>query len=170
MSEGLKRWSIWAKQRQDAGWIEICHCDANEQELAQALYHKGYAEVGLVNNWQKFVRGGRIDFVAAMKEIFGLKFHYLKPDPINNVAADFTCLDCGVDTSGDGIAEYYIVTDELWRSAHPAGAGMLCVGCLERRIGRRLEPHDFVDCPVNTDPAWCKSTRLLERLGRPLHQ
>jgi hypothetical protein len=162
---GLKRWSVWTKQRCDAEWIEAFHCDGHPEELAQALYDKGYAEVGLLDNWQKFVRDGRLDFVGAMREIFGLKFRYLKPDPISDAATDFTCLDCGVDTSSDGIAEYYVVNDELWRSANPAGAGMLCVECIEKRIGRKLERDDFVDCLVNTDPAFRKSTRLLERLG-----
>ena len=78
---------------------------------------------------------------------------------------NFACLDCGVDTAR--IDEYYIVTSQVWLSANPVKAGMLCIGCLEGRLGRNLTPEDFIDCPLNTDHAgWNrKSERLLERLG-----
>ena len=72
------------------------------------------------------------------------------------------CLDCGVHT-GD-IQEYYMVTDELW--AEFGEKGMLCIGCLENRMGRRLEPEDFTNCPLNTDIFYHKSGRLWHRLGR----
>ena len=46
----------------------------------------------------------------------------------------FKCVDCGVNTHDAD--EYYMVHDELWAAAgmEPAG-GMLCVGCLEQRLG-----------------------------------
>jgi hypothetical protein len=44
----------------------------------------------------------------------------------------------------------------------------LCIGCLEKRIGRRLVPQDFMAVPINDhDDAW-KTPRLAERL-RPNH-
>ena len=55
----------------------------------------------------------------------------------------FKCIDCGIDTLRLG--EYpYTVHDGLWSQAkmRPDG-GMLCVGCLETRIGRRLCSADF---------------------------
>jgi hypothetical protein len=54
---------------------------------------------------------------------------------------DFHCIDCGKDT--DAINENYMIHDELWRAANPAEAGMLCVGCCERRLGRKLCRKDF---------------------------
>jgi hypothetical protein len=79
----------------------------------------------------------------------------------------FACLDCGVDTGR--INEYYMVTDEAWLSANPLEDGMLCIGCLEGRLGRRLTPEDFTRCPLNTNHTISrghpKSERLLERLG-----
>jgi hypothetical protein len=51
------------------------------------------------------------------------------------------CLDCGVDT--DAINESYMIQDDVWRAAHPAEAGMLCVKCCERRLGRKLCRNDF---------------------------
>ena len=54
----------------------------------------------------------------------------------------FRCIDCGKDTNLYG--EYYMVADELWSAAGmvPFG-GMLCLACLEKRIGRELTPADF---------------------------
>jgi hypothetical protein len=77
------------------------------------------------------------------------------------VPYDFSwCLDCQVDTLE--IREYYMLRGDVWFKANPAGRGMLCVGCVERRLGRRLVPADFTDAPVNYDLA-DKSLRLLER-------
>jgi hypothetical protein len=79
------------------------------------------------------------------------------------LARRFLCLGCGVDTGL--IDEYYVVTKEVWLSANRYDHGMLCIGCLEKRLGRKLAPDDFIDCPVNMDHARCpKSARLLSRL------
>jgi hypothetical protein len=76
----------------------------------------------------------------------------------------WACIDCGTDTTG----EYYVVRHELWADAvGDPRAGKLCVGCLETRVGRRLEPDDFLPCPANVDEQWVsrKSDRLLDRMG-----
>jgi hypothetical protein len=80
MIGGLKRWSVWAQRSDDSEWIEVCHCDRHPEQLRHALILKGYARAGIKDNWAKFVRDGQIDTIAAMKEIFGLKFKYVKPD------------------------------------------------------------------------------------------
>jgi len=53
----------------------------------------------------------------------------------------FLCLDCRFDTLDE---HYYMVSDELW-AATGLGPhdGMLCLYCLEQRIGRRLVFADF---------------------------
>ena len=51
----------------------------------------------------------------------------------------FLCIGCGKDTMG---GEYYMVSDELW-AASGGGNWMLCLACLERRIGRELTLADF---------------------------
>ncbi len=56
-----------------------------------------------------------------------------------------------------------MVHDELW-DQHGCGVGVLCVECLESRMGRQLTPADFTDYPVNTITGWKKSDRLLSRL------
>lgn len=68
----------------------------------------------------------------------------------------FACVDCGVHT-GD-IDEYYMVHDYVW----PIDRGMLCIGCLEARIGRQLTFHDFQLVPGHT--VWKRSERLADRM------
>lgn len=75
----------------------------------------------------------------------------------------FICHGCGVNTSE--IAEYYMLTDKMWRQAFPYGTGMLCIGCVEARIGRKLVPADFGDVPLNMFGVGVKSERLMDRLG-----
>jgi hypothetical protein len=76
------------------------------------------------------------------------------------------------------VGEMYHVHDDLWewavgwravgfeRAVGP-GAVMLCIGCLEARLGRILTIEDFSDAPIN----WCplsdappRSPRMLARL------
>jgi hypothetical protein len=98
------------------------------------------------------------------------------------------CVDCGVNTAPGlpprELAEYlvnldgkvpmmltsdsemFIVHEHIWEKAgmEPWG-GCPCVGCLERRIGRRLKPRDFVrDHPFHY-PELPRSERLSQRLG-----
>jgi hypothetical protein len=44
----------------------------------------------------------------------------------------------------DETCEVYTVRDSVWRAAgmQPWG-GCLCIGCLEKRLGRKLRPKDF---------------------------
>jgi hypothetical protein len=61
-----------------------------------------------------------------------------------------------------------MVTNELWEQAG-AVDGHLCIGCLEKRIGRTLNSADFTDALINdpTDP-W-NTDRLTNRLeSRPI--
>lgn len=79
-----------------------------------------------------------------------------------SLLAAFKCLDCECDTCD--VNEYYMVRDHLWRKAVPKRTGMLCIGCLETRLGRTLTKADFTDVPVNK--GWCpQSPRLLSRLA-----
>lgn len=82
----------------------------------------------------------------------------------------FNCKNCGVNTLTKG--EYYMVTNDLWYSV--MNKGMLCVGCLETRLKRKLTPVDFTICPLNEERHLFesfggikkkKSVRLLRRQG-----
>lgn len=71
------------------------------------------------------------------------------------------CNDCGVDTIE--MNEYYMVQKDVW----PIGrkSGMLCIGCLERRIGRKLISEDFPFLPINYPDFFDQSDRLKDRLN-----
>jgi hypothetical protein len=61
---------------------------------------------------------------------------------------DFDCVDCGLNTKATH--EYYMVNDELWLSSGMGFFdGMLCITCLEKRIGRKLNHNDFLKMPIN---------------------
>lgn len=75
----------------------------------------------------------------------------------------FDCADCGVDTRQ--IQEYYMVQDDLWKSVADKKSDLLCIGCLEKRLGRELVPDDFTDVPINVWPFFNRSDRLTARLG-----
>jgi hypothetical protein len=104
------------------------------------------------------------------------------------VSEHHNCIDCGVNTNPgapprelleflmerDGHAqigyneesEVYIVRNKIWKAAGMEGyGGCLCIGCLEKRIGRRLRPKDFpADHPFN-NPEWPCTDRLRDRRG-----
>jgi hypothetical protein len=44
-----------------------------------------------------------------------------------------------------------MVHDSVWKLAG-MGPDMLCIGCLEARLGRKLEPHSFTDVLCNGPP------------------
>jgi hypothetical protein len=75
------------------------------------------------------------------------------------------CVDCLNETTfTKGNEEYYMVHNALWLKANPQINGMLCIGCLENRIGRRLMQADFTDVPIN-QPSRSNSKRLASRLA-----
>jgi hypothetical protein len=79
-------------------------------------------------------------------------------DPKPLVSLD--CDDCGADFD-----EYYMVEDAVWAAGglEPDG-GMLCIGCLERRLGRRLKRDDFKSNLLNCKTGDWESLRLRDRL------
>jgi hypothetical protein len=87
---------------------------------------------------------------------------------------DAHCCDCSIGTIA--IDEWYMVNNEVWEQAWsgrrrsqyviPGSGGLidefLCIGCLEKRIGRTLCRTDFIDAPINR--FLNNSDRLLDRL------
>jgi hypothetical protein len=83
------------------------------------------------------------------------------------------CIDCGINTA-PGIAtrvemeKSYKTAAALARLSGEkkggrvgANGGCLCIGCIERRLGRRLKPKDFPRRhPLNSLPG---TERLIER-------
>jgi hypothetical protein len=83
-----------------------------------------------------------------------------------------SCADCAVGTIRAG--EWYVVRDEIWNEAWAGrrkpwhalpGQEILCIGCLEKRLGRALGPDDFADMPINNPTGRNVSARLLDRLN-----
>jgi hypothetical protein len=79
------------------------------------------------------------------------------------------CVDCDFDTFTN--REYYMVQDAIWKAASegspplPCDYGLLCIKCLEDRLGRELKRADFqIDNPLNQ--ASDLSDRLRDRLRR----
>lgn len=63
----------------------------------------------------------------------------------------FLCKDCGKDTSVDD-KDYYMVTNEVWEKyGFGRKKGMLCMDCLEERMGRKLQKKDILICSVTTE-------------------
>lgn len=82
----------------------------------------------------------------------------------------FHCADCGVYTSehNGGISEYYMIHNHLWKAAiGNEHIHMLCIGCLEDRLGRTLTKADFTSVPVNSIQN--QSERLVDRLTTDLN-
>lgn len=79
---------------------------------------------------------------------------------------EFECLDCKVNTLD--IGEYYMVSDYVWKklASLKQDDGMLCIGCLEARIGRTLTKRDFTDCLLNHSGNYGQSERLQLRLAQ----
>jgi hypothetical protein len=113
-----------------------------------------------------------------------------KPDLRGDVPESWACIDCGINTapgclnraqmeravgldwSGQGItqfiddrAEVYDVRPSLWNKAGMSETGgCLCIGCLEKRLGRMLTPKDFTrNHPLNRIPG---TERLMARRGQ----
>jgi hypothetical protein len=70
--------------------------------------------------------------------------------------------DHGITQTANDRSEVYTVREAVWKAAgmEPYD-GCLCIGCLEKRIGRKLKPKDFLrGHPLN----WLPGTpRLLSR-------
>src|SRR5262249_32663459 len=106
----------------------------------------------------------------------------------DNVVESWLCVDCGANTapgclsgpeirlalalngeapqSYDNRTEIYHVKDPVWEAAGMrAWNGCLCVGCIERRLGRRLRPKDFATHDRRVFALLPSTDRLLDRRG-----
>jgi hypothetical protein len=98
------------------------------------------------------------------------------------------CIDCGYNThpgapprelaeflmNRDGTfpvrftedCEVYIVKESVWKASGVAPyGGCLCIGCLEKRIGRKLKPKDFRPGHPFNNPGMPCTERLRDRRG-----
>lgn len=114
---------------------------------------------------------------------------FKKHDLRGKTPESWACIDCGINTApgmldrvrmeaafaadwnNQGVeqtvgnnSEVYMVKPTVWKAAGIEGmGGCLCIGCLEKRIGRSLVPKDFSrHHPFNKTPG---TDRLLARRG-----
>lgn len=80
---------------------------------------------------------------------------------------DYPCDDCGMLTAPAGGAhEWYMVEDAVWQEAGATASTILCIGCVERRLGRTLSRRDFPNVMLNDVDFQTHTKRLAERLRR----
>jgi hypothetical protein len=107
-------------------------------------------------------------------------------DENDNVTESWLCVDCGFNTAPgfpdgptmraqlavtgksdtyiDTDTEIYFVREVIWAKAGmKTWGGCLCIGCLEKRLGRRLRRKDFRGDPFTRFPC---TPRLRDRRGR----
>lgn len=107
------------------------------------------------------IHGGTVEDLRDMVEAHD----YYHSDEFKEAYGDGSsahCIDCGVHTVQ--IGEYYNVHDRIWEESGGED-GLLCIGCLENRLGRMLVPDDFGYCLINWDPLYFRSARFFDRLG-----
>lgn len=72
----------------------------------------------------------------------------------------------GIEQSIDAQSEVYIVRPKVWEQAGMTDmGGCLCIGCLEKRLGRRLRPKDFLRGNAFNAPHVPGTDRLRDRRG-----
>jgi hypothetical protein len=78
------------------------------------------------------------------------------------LAADLLTGGQGVKQTFDDLSEAYTVRPAVWKAAGmDSFDGCLCIGCLEKRLGRTLTPKDFArNHPFHSLPG---TERLLAR-------
>jgi hypothetical protein len=115
----------------------------------------------------------------------------IKTEEDINSPVSWLCVDCGVNTS-PGMStraeiykamvlegkkevpqeitcesEIYTVRNAIWKKARMEDfGGCLCIGCLEKRLGRKLKPKDFDRHAPFNSPHLPGTKRLLDRRGR----
>src|SRR6185503_9594705 len=59
-----------------------------------------------------------------------------------------------------------MVHDIVWGKAHASPNDILCIGCLENRLSRKLNCTDFPPAPINYDAVMTRTVRLEDRMTR----
>jgi hypothetical protein len=81
------------------------------------------------------------------------------------MACPVACEDCRCCTSE--FDEWYMLEDDVCAEACPDDPEViLCIGCVEHRLGRELELADFAKDPANLGDPDGRSERLNDRPSR----
>jgi hypothetical protein len=89
--------------------------------------------------------------------------HHKREAPPPLYLARLTCMGCGVNALE--IGEYYMLNPRIWEDQ----LGLywqdnLCIGCLEKRLGRKVSLSDMCGIP-RYEFMFPLSERLLDRYG-----
>lgn len=95
--------------------------------------------------WKGELRGGAQALSSGQPEHAAIRLCREACILFSGLAWD-ACQDCSKHTAG---SDYYMVKHELWAQVHPNLYGMLCLSCLQARLGRRLEEADLLSSVVN---------------------
>ena len=60
---------------------------------------------------------------------------------------NWNCVDCQKDCSVDD-KDYYMVKKDVWEK-YGVGKKMLCMDCLDERMGHPITKSEILDCPWN---------------------
>ncbi len=145
-------WEINTRQRHARHVSGVIYDFSPGSSDALSLPHGHNCESG---SWHGQLRGdtaARISTSAARAQRICMEACLL----FDETAWDL-CQDCSSHTSGP---DYYMVTKDLWLKAHPQDVGMLCMSCLESRIGRPLVAGDFTPYPINAMNEKVRAIRL----------
>lgn len=84
------------------------------------------------------------------------------PQLLREELEGWRCLACQCWTD----QEYYMLHDHVWLEVNPARKGMMCIGCVEERLGCKLTAEHFTQAPINSSANASKCTmRLNDRRG-----
>lgn len=97
--------------------------------------------------WHGELRGGALALPSGQPEHVAVRLCLEACMLFSGLAWD-ACQDCSKHTAGNN---YYMINHDLWAQAHPGRYGMLCLPCLQTRLGRRLVKADFLPAAINHD-------------------
>lgn len=83
------------------------------------------------------------------KEIVDIMYEIIEDHNDNKKIIEdehWACVDCNKLCYDDN-RDYYMVTDEIWKK-QGVGDGMLCMDCMEERLGHKLTKEDILVCPL----------------------
>lgn len=68
----------------------------------------------------------------------------------SSIPKGWDCKCCG-KSCWDDEKDYYMLKDEVWKKIFKRKRGMLCMDCVEEKLGRKLQKEDIAICPLTTD-------------------
>jgi hypothetical protein len=158
----------WIKQRSSQV--------AKRGEAKAAWYVYWNAPDGDDRRWRRSFGSGTKGRARAQKKADAMNA-LLNDGRINDAEVEFGqpesdghCRDCGTDTTKGRRHQYYSLLNEVWAlTGMNCNGGMLCILCVEKRIGRRLQPEGFADVAINRDhPHPVVLDRLAGRFAKTL--